>query len=118
MPPRTARMNHVYRTIWNHAKGVWQVVGEHTTSQGKTKSSKTASSAGLLALGAILSSPGVYAQGIVTDGRTATSLVQNGQVTDIRTNTIQGGNVSTRSLASMWAVAKQPTSMCPIQPTR
>lgn len=85
-------MNHVYRTIWNHAKGVWQVVGEHTTSQGKTKSSKTASSAGLLALGAILSSPGVYAQGIVTDGRTATSVVQNGQVTDIRTSTIQGGN--------------------------
>ena len=65
-------MNHVYRTIWNHAKGVWQVVGEHTTRQGKTKSSKSASGAGVLALSAVLVTPGAHAQGIVTDGRTAT----------------------------------------------
>lgn len=84
-------MNHVYRTIWNHAKGVWQVVGENTKRQGKTKSSKAASGAGLLAIGALLS-PGLYAQGIVTDGRTATSVVQNGAVTDIRTETIRNGN--------------------------
>lgn len=85
-------MNHVYRTIWNHAKGVWQVVGEHTTRQGKTKSSKSAGGAGVLALSAVLVTPGAHAQGIVTDGRTATTVTQNGQVTDIRTSTIQGGN--------------------------
>ena len=31
-------------------------------------------------------------RGIVTDGRTATSVVQNGAVTDIRTETIRNGN--------------------------
>ena len=85
-------MNHVYRTIWNHAKGVWQVVGENTNRQGKTKSSKSASSAGLLTVGALLASPGLYAQSIVIDGRTDTSLVHNGNVTDVFTATIKNGN--------------------------
>ncbi|WP_158295363.1 leukotoxin LktA family filamentous adhesin [Stutzerimonas nosocomialis] len=88
-------MNHVYRTIWNHAKGVWQVVGEHTTRQGKTKSAKSAKaarSAGIVAIGALLGSPALYAQGIVTDGRTATSVTQTGNVTDVHTSTIRNGN--------------------------
>ena len=85
-------MNHVYRTIWNHAKGVWQVVGENTNRQGKTKSSKSASGAGLLTVGALLASPGLYAQSIVIDGRTDTSLVHNGNVTDVFTATIKNGN--------------------------
>lgn len=84
-------MNHIYRTIWNHAKRVWQVVGENAKGRGKVKSSCVTSR---LLVGTLLVGPSftVYGQDIVIDGRTGTSLVQQGNTTDIYTTTIQNGN--------------------------
>ncbi|WP_293776099.1 leukotoxin LktA family filamentous adhesin [uncultured Oxalicibacterium sp.] len=86
-------MNRIYNIVWNRAKGLWQVAGENARSCGKSKSVKLTDGAGILLMGSLLSGagPAAFAQNIVTDGRTNTTLTQTGNVTDVRTNTIQGG---------------------------
>lgn len=84
-------MNHIYRTIWNQALGVWQATSEHAAGRGKTKSSRTLKQRAAV-LGLLAASPMLHGQGIVTDGRTDTTLLHSGNTTNIHTQTIQNGN--------------------------
>lgn len=75
-------MNHIYRTIWNQALGVWQATSEHAAGRGKPKSSRTLKQRAAV-LGLLAASPMLHGQGIVTDGRIDASFQQPEQLTSV-----------------------------------
>jgi filamentous hemagglutinin family protein len=86
-------MNHIYKTIFNRALGVWQAVSETARSQGKTggASGVMAPRRSLLALSLAAAFGAAHAGEIVLTGQTATTLTPNGNgVTNITTATISG----------------------------
>ncbi|CAD6556585.1 hypothetical protein LMG27952_06144 [Paraburkholderia hiiakae] len=54
-------MNHIYRTIWNHSLGAWQVTSEIARARGKA-SSKAVAVAGLMLGGVLMPMTGAVAQ--------------------------------------------------------
>jgi filamentous hemagglutinin family protein len=83
--------NKAFQVIWNHARQCYMVVSEIATRAGKTKSKKSISLS--LASGAsLLVSAGAFADAIIPDGRTLTSLAVSGNLTEITTNTLHGIN--------------------------
>lgn len=90
---RHASMNRLYRVVWNESLNTWVAVSE--IAKGRCKSSSGRKR--LLALAAVGSFMQPYAMagpldGIVTDGRTQTTVTISGQQAAIETSTIRGSN--------------------------
>ncbi|MFT7113043.1 MAG: filamentous hemagglutinin family protein, partial [Porticoccaceae bacterium] len=86
--------SNVFQVVWNHARQCYMVVSEIVKRGGKTKSKKSIKSISQsLAAGAsLLMIASAFADAIITDGRTQTSLAVSGNVTEVTTNTLHGIN--------------------------
>ena len=86
--------SNAFQVVWNHSRQCYMVVSEIVKRGGKNKSKKSIKSISQsLAAGAsLLMSASAFADAIIPDGRTLTSLAVSGNVTEITTKTLHGIN--------------------------